>query len=175
MEKERVAKQKRWKTFLFGVAVGILASYAWNKCEGREEKKSVFHGRNRRSTRRSSRSPTIEVTLQEGQTLGDVVVKYVGNFTQENLDEVMKLNKGKLENLDCVLPGDTITVPDNRKGIYEPTACASTEYTKSGVLSKSNQMLDPLTIDPNEEVEKFLGLANKKKKKREILLEQDRW
>ena len=49
---------------------------------------------------------TVEVTLQSGQTIGELVCEYTGEYTEENLALTQRLNRGKLEDLDFVQPGD---------------------------------------------------------------------
>ena len=39
----------------------------------------------------------------------------VGDYTEENLNEVQRLNKGKLKNLDLINVGLELVVPDNRE------------------------------------------------------------
>jgi len=93
MAGEKAPRPRSWRSFFMGMAVGLALALAWQR---RKKVVDGSHGprkRSRRRSKRSNRAPTIEVTLQEGQTLGDVVVKYVGDFTQENLDAVLKLNK----------------------------------------------------------------------------------
>ena len=64
-----------------------------------------FPGRNRK---------TIDVTLNEGQTVGELLCQYTGEFTEENIATVSRLNKN-LEDLDFVQPGTVIRLVDNRR------------------------------------------------------------
>merc|ERR1712087_965798 len=64
---------------------------------------------------RAKKGPRVTVFVEEDQTLGDILVKYVGDYTEENLKEVQRLNKGKLKNLDLINVGLELVVPDNRE------------------------------------------------------------
>ena len=59
------------------------------------------------------RRKTVEVTLLEGQTVGELMCQYTGEFTEENIDTVARLNKN-LKDLDFVRPGTVIRLVDNR-------------------------------------------------------------
>jgi len=63
----------------------------------------------------SSRRKTIEVTLGEGQTVGELVCKYVGEYTEENLRVALDMNKDRIDDIDFVQPGTVIRLPDNRR------------------------------------------------------------
>ena len=63
----------------------------------------------------SSRRKTIEVTLGEGQTVGELVCKYVGEYTEENLRVTLDMNKDRIDDPDFVRPGTVIRLPDNRR------------------------------------------------------------
>ena len=63
----------------------------------------------------SSRRKTIEVTLGEGQTVGELVCKYVGEYTEENLRVALDMNKDRIDDVDFVQPGTVIRLPDNRR------------------------------------------------------------
>ena len=63
----------------------------------------------------SSRRKTIEVTLGEGQTVGELVCKYVGEYTEENLRVALDMNKDRIDDIDFVRPGTVIRLPDNRR------------------------------------------------------------
>ena len=60
-----------------------------------------------------ARRKTVEVTLLEGQTVGELMCQYTGEFTEENIDTVARLNKN-LKDLDFVRPGTVIRLVDNR-------------------------------------------------------------
>jgi hypothetical protein len=62
-----------------------------------------------------SRRKTIEVTLGEGQTVGELVCKYVGEYTEENLRVTLDMNKDRIDDPDFVRPGTVIRLPDNRR------------------------------------------------------------
>ena len=57
--------------------------------------------------------------MSRGQTIGDVVVHYMGSYSVENLEIVQRLNPS-LRDLDSVAAGDTLVVWDRRPGIFEP-------------------------------------------------------
>jgi hypothetical protein len=57
----------------------------------------------------------VEVTLGEGQTVGELVCKYVGEYTEENMNLTREMNRGRLDDLDFVVPGTVIKLADNRK------------------------------------------------------------
>ena len=61
------------------------------------------------------RRKTVEVTLGEGQTVGELVCKYVGEYTEENMNLTREMNRGRLDDLDFVVPGTVIKLADNRK------------------------------------------------------------
>ena len=42
-----------------------------------------------------SKGPLIEVALAEGETLGDLIVKYVGDYTTNNIALVKSMNKAR--------------------------------------------------------------------------------
>jgi hypothetical protein len=71
---------------------------------------------------------TVEVTLQSGQTIGELVCEYTGEYTEENLALTQRLNRGKLEDLDFVQPGTKIKLVDNRK---PKLATAEAEWWKN--------------------------------------------
>ena len=60
-----------------------------------------------------ARRRTVEVTLLEGQTVGELMCQYTGEFTEENINTVAQLNKN-LKDLDFVRPGTVIRLVDNR-------------------------------------------------------------
>lgn len=60
-----------------------------------------------------ARRKTVEVTLLEGQTVGELMCRYTGEFTEENINTVAQLNKN-LKDLDFVRPGTVIRLVDNR-------------------------------------------------------------
>ena len=60
-----------------------------------------------------ARRKTVEVTLLEGQTVGELMCQYTGEFTEENINTVAQLNKN-LKDLDFVRPGTVIRLVDNR-------------------------------------------------------------
>lgn len=53
-----------------------------------------------------ARRRTVEVVLKSGETIGELVCTYVGEYTQENLDQVQRMNRGVLDDLDFVQPGE---------------------------------------------------------------------
>jgi hypothetical protein len=71
---------------------------------------------------------TVEVTLQSGQTVGELVCAYTGEYTEENLALTQRMNRGKLEDLDFVQPGTKIRLIDNRK---PKLATAEAEWWKN--------------------------------------------
>jgi len=63
--------------------------------------------------KKRSNGPKIKVTVQEDQTLGDILVKYVGDYTEANVSQIVKDNK--LKNANLILPGQVLLVTDNRQ------------------------------------------------------------
>lgn len=59
------------------------------------------------------------------------VSRYVGDYTERNVELLRALNKEKLRDIDLVQPGTVLVVPDNRKNIFEPTS-SSLPPNKSG-------------------------------------------
>ena len=55
------------------------------------------------------------MTLGEGQTVGELVCKYVGEYTEENLRVALDMNKDRIDDIDFVHPGTVIRLPDNRR------------------------------------------------------------
>ena len=91
--------------------------------------------------RRKGRGPTTTVTLREGETVGDLVVTYVGDYTERNLSLLRSMNRGKLDDLDLVQPGTVLRVPDNRRNIYEPESeadLATSDKATGGGGAKKN-------------------------------------
>lgn len=64
--------------------------------------------------------PKIKITVKEDQTLGDILVKYVGDYTDANVKQLAKENK--LSNVDLILPGQVLVVTDNRQIDVKPVA-----------------------------------------------------
>ena len=61
-----------------------------------------------------ARRKTVDVTLQDGQTIGELLCQYTGEFSEENLNTISQLNKN-LDDLDFVRPGTVIKLVDNRR------------------------------------------------------------
>lgn len=57
----------------------------------------------------------------------------------------------------------------------KPTAYASLKENAGKHVGGRDQVVDPEALDPTEEAEKFLGIDNRKKKVRGLVLEQDTW
>ena len=110
MSEDKATRPRQWRSFFLGMAIGFVMALAWKRRGEIQHGKEWEKKRSRRTSKRSIRSPTIEVTLQEGQTLGDVVVKYVGDFTQENLNKVLNLNKVRntSRSIRCILLNETV-------------------------------------------------------------------
>ena len=56
---------------------------------------------------RSRRPKTITVELRENETLGDLVVRYVGDYTDTNVNRVLRLNKD-IKDPGLLQPGQRI-------------------------------------------------------------------
>ena len=91
----------------------------------------------------------------------------VGDYTEENLKEVQRLNKGKLKNLDLINVGLELVVPDNReiaeapakevKAIEEvktevaPVAKKKPQKKKEAAPAKKQQKKEPKAKKPLKE------------------------
>lgn len=162
-----------------------FATYAWKVFAGALV--GAFAFRHARKTYQN-RPRTITVELTEGDTLGYLVTKYVGDYTDLNLDTIKKLNKGALFDVDFLQPGDKLIIPDNRR--QQELATAEADWwrrrARSGLLKQST---GPVSADtPDEEPEeKKKGKSNiswgfgKRKEtapeepKNKIKLIQDEW
>ena len=73
-------------------------------------------------TRRRKAPPqrTRQVLVKNGETLGDILVRYVGDYTEDNLNKVLALNAHVQP--DLIQVGDLITVPDTRPEVPEGPA-----------------------------------------------------
>ena len=58
--------------------------------------------------------------MKNGETLGDILVRYVGDYTEDNLNKVLALNAHVQP--DLIQVGDLITVPDTRPEVPEGPA-----------------------------------------------------
>jgi hypothetical protein len=96
--------------------------------------------------KKQSKGPKVKVAIQEGETLGDILVKYVGDYTEDNLNMIKKLNKD-IKDLDLIQPGQVIEVIDLR---------GLDEVEESAHVSASASV--PTKVAPK---------AEKKKKKKE--------
>ena len=56
-------------------------------------------------------SGTIEVVVGPGDSLGHLVCKYVGDYTEENLERVRELNKASIADLELLSPGMVLVLP----------------------------------------------------------------
>ena len=56
-------------------------------------------------------SGTIEVVVGSGDSLGHLVCKYVGDYTEENLERVRELNKASIADLELLSPGMVLVLP----------------------------------------------------------------
>jgi len=72
--------------------------------------------------KKQPKGPKVKVAIQEGETLGDILVKYVGDYTEDNLNMIKKLNK-EIKDLDLIQPGQVIEVIDLR-GLEESEEAA---------------------------------------------------
>uniref|UniRef100_A0A7S0REQ4 LysM domain-containing protein n=1 Tax=Pyramimonas obovata TaxID=1411642 RepID=A0A7S0REQ4_9CHLO len=61
------------------------------------------------------RGKYITVTLEDGDTLGGLVTKYVGDYTDENIMKIQKINKKQIKDMDLLQPGMVLRIPDNRR------------------------------------------------------------
>mmetsp|Transcript_19794 Transcript_19794/g.37771 ORF Transcript_19794/g.37771 Transcript_19794/m.37771 type:complete len:188 (+) Transcript_19794:298-861(+) len=119
-----------WKVFA-GALVGAIA---WR------------HARQKIETRQR----VITVVLQQGDTIGDLITKYVGDYTESNLELVHKLNKRTIPDIDLLSPGVSLKIPDNRK---PELATAEAEWwrlrARSGMLI---EYADPEDLDDDFEM-----------------------
>ena len=46
--------------------------------------------------------------------------RYVGDYTEANVELLRSMNKKKLADVDLVQPGTVLVVPDNRRNVFEP-------------------------------------------------------
>eukprot|EP00213_Chloropicon_mariensis_P004816 CAMPEP_0197476798 /NCGR_PEP_ID=MMETSP1309-20131121/10389_1 /TAXON_ID=464262 /ORGANISM="Genus nov. species nov., Strain RCC998" /LENGTH=259 /DNA_ID=CAMNT_0043017347 /DNA_START=140 /DNA_END=919 /DNA_ORIENTATION=- len=72
-------------------------------------------------SRTKKKTPKIKVAVQEGETLGDIMVRYVGDYTDDNVKLLKRLNRSTLKDVDLLQPGQELIVPDNRELPEEPT------------------------------------------------------
>ena len=56
-------------------------------------------------------SGSIELVIGSGDTLGDIVCKYVGDYTEENINRVRELNRGHIADVEILSPGMVLTLP----------------------------------------------------------------
>ena len=54
---------------------------------------------------------TREVVVQPGDTVGDLIVRHVGDFTPTNLERIVQLNNSSVVDVDLLSPGQVVTVP----------------------------------------------------------------
>ena len=54
-------------------------------------------------------SGSIELVIGSGDTLGDIVCKYVGDYTEENINRVRELNRGHIADVEILSPGMVLT------------------------------------------------------------------
>jgi len=131
--KKKLKKLRNETPELFAFVVGctagaiLLAGTAIVRanCDGEAPKFSLDAFR----PKKKKNSPKIKVTVQEGETLGDIVVKYVGDYTEDNIKSIKKLNR-KIKDIDLLQVGQEIEVYDNREievsqPASSPTPCPS--------------------------------------------------
>jgi len=95
-------------SFVAGCAAGVvlIAGTAIMKHSCAESNSGGFGTRKKKVKK-------VKVAVQEGETLGDILVKYVGDYTEENLNMIKKLNKD-IKDMDFIQPGQEVTVVDLR-------------------------------------------------------------
>jgi len=107
----------------------------------------------------TTRGKYVNVTVYEGDSLGSLVTKYVGDYTDENLKKILKINKKQLQDGDLLQPGTVLRIPDNRK-----TELATAEKDwwkrrarKSGKTVSPTKSAEPVvdTEDLNKDFEKL--------------------
>merc|ERR1711977_246657 len=98
--------------------------------------------------KKQPKGPKVKVAIQEGETLGDILVKYVGDYTEDNLNMIKKLNK-EIKDLDLIQPGQVIEVIDLRG------------------LEESEESAVPASAPATKVVPKAEKQKQKKKKKKE--------
>jgi len=132
-----------------------------------------------------SKGATISIRLREGDTLGGLITKYLGDYTEKNVNIVRKLNKKHIQDIDFLEPGMIVKIPDNR---VPELATAEADWWKrrarSLALSETNPSLDKVNEDFQKwEMEDEKKSSRKqrwgKKKQQEpenkIKLLQDEW
>lgn len=67
--------------------------------------------------------------LQQGDTIGDLITKYVGDYTESNLELVHKLNKVSWANF---MQGVGLNVRSSRWGIYHVRSNMVCMYMDAG-------------------------------------------
>ncbi|KAK3276158.1 hypothetical protein CYMTET_15753 [Cymbomonas tetramitiformis] len=94
-------KRNVWLDILAKVAIGsVLGAVAARECSRRRAKGAKI---------------LLEIVVKEGDTVGDIITQYVGDYTVDNLRKVTNLNKKTVPHLDFIRAGDVIVVPDNRR------------------------------------------------------------
>ena len=103
-------------SFATGVVIGGVVLVGTAVARGEDFKETFSRlpfGGSGKCAGKKKKGPKITVVVGEGQTLGDIVVKYVGDYTDATVSQIAKENK--LKDANMITVGQSLVVTDNRQ------------------------------------------------------------
>ena len=130
-------------SFATGVVIGGIVLVGTAVARGEDFKETFSRlpfGGSGKCAGKKKKGPKITVVVGEGQTLGDIIVKYVGDYTDATVSQIAKENK--LKDANMITVGQSLVVTDNRQ--IEVAAAEQAKEAKVSLPAASSAAKGPV-------------------------------